>query len=76
MNKKESELTNLQLHFDNKVIKSVLFDIIIKSEYHQFRTTITFDGEVDFNLHIGYICRSAENQLNVPMRLKKHFKIL
>ena len=61
MNKRKSDLTNLQLNIDDKAIKLVspveLLGIIM-------------DDKLNFNLNIGNICRSVVNQLNPLMRLK------
>ena len=65
MNKRKSNLTNLQLNIDDKAIKLVspveLLGIIM-------------DDKLNFNLNIGNICRSVVNQLNPLMRLKLFLK--
>ena len=65
MNKRKSNLTNLQLNIDDKAIKLVspveLLGIIM-------------DDKLNFNLNIDNICRSVVNQLNSLMRLKLFLK--
>ena len=61
LNKKRCDLTNTKFKVDNQVIKSV-------SSVELFG--IQIDDQLNFNLHISKICKSASNQLNALIRLK------
>ena len=55
LNKKRFDLTNTNFQVDNQVIKSVSSVELLR---------IKIDGELNFNLHVSKICKSAANQLN------------
>ena len=62
LNKKRSDLTNTNFQVDNQVIK-----LVSSVEF----LGIQIDAELNFNLHISKICKSAANQLNSLIRLKQ-----
>ena len=62
VDRKKSSLTNIPLTIDNQTIKSVPSVEFLG---------IHLDGKLKFNLHISIICRSAVNQLNAIIRLKR-----
>ena len=61
--RKKSNLTNIELTIDNQTIKSVPSVELLG---------IYLDGNLNFNLHISNICRSAMNQLNALIRRKSY----
>ena len=63
LDKKKSNLTNLPLTINNQIIKSVPSVELL---------AIHLDDNLNFNLHISNICRSAANQLNALIRLKSY----
>ena len=59
----KSNLTNIPLTIDNQTFESVpSVDLL----------GIHLDNKLNFSLHISNICRSAANQLNNLIRLKKY----
>ena len=60
--KNKSNLTNIPLTIDNQTIKSVPLVKFLG---------IHLDNNLNFNLHISNICRSAANQLNTTKKLFK-----
>ena len=62
LNKKSSDLINTSLQVDDQVIKSVSSLELLG---------IQIDGKLNFNLRISIICKSASNQLNTLIRLKR-----
>ena len=63
LDKKKSNLTNLPLTINNQTIKSVPSVELL---------AIHLDDNLNFNLHISNICRSAANQRNALIRLKSY----
>ena len=68
LDKRKSDLTNLQININDKAIKSVSSVKLLG---------ITMDDKLNINLHIGNICRSVVNQQNALIRLKPflNFKV-
>ena len=64
LDKEKSNLTNVPLTIDNQTIKQVPSVELLG---------IHLDDKLNFNLHIGNICRSAAKQLNALIRLKSYF---
>ena len=62
LDKKRSDLANINLQVHNQVIKSFSSVEIL---------SIQIDDKLNFNLHISKICKSAANQLNALIRLKQ-----
>ena len=62
LDKKKTNHTQEIIKIDNKAVK-------IKSSVKFLGVQI--DAELNFNLHIVNICRSAVNQLNALIRLRK-----
>ena len=62
LNKKRTDLTNTNFQVDNQVIKSVSPVQLL---------AIQIDDNLNSNLHISKICKSAANQLNALTRLKQ-----
>ena len=62
LDKKKNNHTQEIITTDNKVVK-------VKSPAKLL--AVQTDGELNFNLHIANICRSAANQLNVLNGLRK-----
>ena len=62
LEKRESDHTNQRIVADNQNMKVVSFVELLG---------IQIDDELNFNLHISNICRSAANQLYVIMRLNR-----
>ena len=63
LGRKKSNLTNIPLTIDNQTIKSVPSVKLLG---------IDLDDKLNFNMHIGNICRSAADQLNVSIRFKSY----
>ena len=63
LGRKKSNLTNIPLTIDNQTIKSVPSVKLLR---------IDLDDKLNFNMHIGNICRSAADQLNVSIRFKRY----
>ena len=63
LDKKKSNLTNIPWTIDSQTIKSVPSVELLG---------IHLDDNLNFNLHISNICRSAANQLNALIRLKSY----
>ena len=64
LDKKKNNHTQETIKIDNKAVK-------VKSSVKLLGVQI--DAELNFNLHIANICRSAVNQLNALIRLRKFF---
>ena len=64
LDKRKSNLTNIPFTIDNQTIKSVPSVELLG---------IHLDDNLNFNLHISNICRSAVNQLNALIRLRSYF---
>ena len=62
LDKKKTNHTQETIKIDNKAVK-------VKSSVKLLGVQI--DAELNFNLHIANICRSAANQLNALIRLRK-----
>ena len=62
LDKKKTNHTQEIIKIDNKAVK-------IKSSVKFLGVQI--DAELNFNLHIVNVCRSAANQLNALIRLRK-----
>ena len=62
MNKKKKYHTNESLKIGDKIIKTSSSVKLLG---------VQIDDQLNFNLHIGNICRSAANQLNALMKLKR-----
>ena len=62
LNKKRSDLTNINFQVDNHVIKLVSSVELL---------AIQIDDKLNFNLHISKIYKSAANQLNALIGLKQ-----
>ena len=66
LDKRKSGHTNQRIAVDNQNIKVVSSVELLK---------IQIDDKLNFNLHISNICRSAANQLNALIRLKRFLGI-
>ena len=66
LDKRKSDHTNQRIAVDNQNIKVVSSVELLK---------IQIDDKLNFNLHISNICRSAANQLNALIRLKRFLGI-
>ena len=62
LDKKKTNHTQETIKIDNKAVK-------VKSSVKLLG--VQTDAELNFNLHIANICRSAANQLNAIIRLRK-----
>ena len=62
LGKKKNNHTQGTMKIDNKVVQVKPSVILI---------SVRIDAELNLNLHITNICRSAANQLNTPIRLGK-----
>ena len=63
LDRKKSNLTNIPLTIDNQTIKSVPSLELLG---------IHLDDNLNFNLHISNICRSAANEVNGLIQLKSY----
>ena len=62
LEKQKRDHTNERITFDNQQMK-VMWSVKLLG--------VRLDDKLNFNLHISNICRSAANQLNALIRLKK-----
>ena len=62
LDKPKRDHTNERITFDNQQMK-VMWSVKLLG--------VRLDDKLNFNLHISNICRSAANQLNALIRLKK-----
>ena len=63
LDRKKSKFRNIPLTLDNQAIKSFPSADLLG---------INLDDNLNFNLHVTNICRSAANQLNALIKLKSY----